>query len=141
VGNYSFSNVFSKEPAVIAGAVRSVLYVLVVMGLWVIDEKALAAIALALEVLLTLFVRQSSTSTADPQLTLGQSVRVEGRKDEPPPDAVVALVEDVAPGAGAVELAPLLKVARPQVREGETADEYVKRLDEWLDAEGDVAPL
>lgn len=63
MGRYDLGAIFEKEPAVIAGAVKSVLFVAVLFGLS-IGEQQLAGIALGLEVLLTLFVRQNSTSNA-----------------------------------------------------------------------------
>jgi hypothetical protein len=97
MGNYSFTNVFTKEPAAIAGAIRAVLLVLVLMGVFVIDEKQLAAIALALEVVLTLFVRQTSTSTSSPTLPVGTLVSNPEKPggDTPPPDLIVAPVTAV----------------------------------------------
>jgi len=99
MGRYDLKAVFDKEPAVIAGAIKSVLWVLVLVGLVSIGEQALAAIALTLEIVLSVFVRQNSTSTASPSLALGTAVtnpnKVGG--DEPPPDLVVARVQDVNP--------------------------------------------
>lgn len=60
---YDLKNILSKEPVAIAGAIRSVLFVLVLVGLIAIDEKVLAGIALAAEVVLGLFVRNSVTPT------------------------------------------------------------------------------
>lgn len=74
MGNYSITAIFTKEPIVIAGAIRSVLYVLVLLGLVVLGAEQLAAIALALEVVLGLFARQGSTSTVSPNLVVGTSV-------------------------------------------------------------------
>lgn len=74
MGNYSITAIFTKEPIVIAGAIRSVLYVLVLLGVIVLGAEQLAAIALALEVVLGLFARQGSTSTASPNLTVGTPV-------------------------------------------------------------------
>ena len=74
MGSYSLSNLFTKEPVVIAGAVRSILYVGILVGLVVLDDKQLAGIALALEVVLGLFARQTSTSSSQPTLTVGTSV-------------------------------------------------------------------
>lgn len=91
-GNYSLGNLFTKEPVVIAGAVRSVLYVLVLVGLIVLDEKALAAIALGLEVILGLFARTTSTSSTQPTLAVGTPVNagsaVVASVDPPPPPVV-----------------------------------------------------
>jgi hypothetical protein len=61
MGNYSLGNIFTKEPVAIAGAVRSILFVLVLLSVVVLDEKQLAGIALALELLLGLFVRSQVT--------------------------------------------------------------------------------
>lgn len=64
MGNYSILNLFTKEPVAIAGAVRSVLYVAVILGAIALDAEQLAAIALTLEVILGLFVRNAVTPTA-----------------------------------------------------------------------------
>jgi hypothetical protein len=50
MGNYSITNLFTKEPVVIAGAVRSILYVLVLLGAVALNAEQLAAIAIGLEV-------------------------------------------------------------------------------------------
>jgi len=65
VGNYSLRNIFTKEPVAIAGGLRSVLFVAVLLGAVLLDEKQLAGIALALELVLGLFARQSSTGNAN----------------------------------------------------------------------------
>lgn len=78
---YSIRNILTKEPVVIAGAVRSVLFVLVLMSLVVLDEKQLAGIALALEVVLGLFARQASTPVSSPTLAAGTEVSVKGSDD------------------------------------------------------------
>lgn len=83
MGRYSLRALFDKEPAVIAGVVRSVLFALVLAGLLVIDEKVLAASALALELVLTLFVRGSTTPTASPTLAAGTTVTVTTPDTEP----------------------------------------------------------
>jgi hypothetical protein len=94
MGNYSISALFTKEPVVIAGAVRSVLYVLVLLGLVAFDDKQLAAIALGLEVVLGLFARQTSTSSSQPTLTVGTPVNagaaVVASVDPPPPPVASA---------------------------------------------------
>lgn len=97
MGRYDPKAIFDKEPAVIAGAVRSVLWVGVLLGLITIGEQALAGVALVLELVLTLFVRQQSTSVASPSLQLGTLVSNPDKPggDEPPPDLVVARVDDV----------------------------------------------
>lgn len=61
MGRYSIFAIFEKEPAVIAGAVRVILMVLILADVLLWDEKLLAGVALALEVGLTLFVRNSVT--------------------------------------------------------------------------------
>jgi predicted deacylase len=93
MGNYSLTAIFTKEPVVIAGGIRSVLYVLVLLGLVVLEEKQLAAIALGLEVVLGLFVRQGSTSTVSPNLTVGTSVNAGAAvvaSVDPPPEPTAA---------------------------------------------------
>lgn len=57
MGRYSLRAVLDKEPAVIAGSIRSVLYVLVLLNVARLDAGQLAGIALGLELVLTLFVR------------------------------------------------------------------------------------
>ena len=92
MGNYDLTAIFTKEPVVIAGAVRSVLFVAVLMGVFVIDEKQIAGIALGLEVLLGLFVRSQSTPKADPTLTVGTSVNAGAAvvaSVSPPPEPTV----------------------------------------------------
>lgn len=89
MGNYSLTAIFTKEPVVIAGGIRSILYVLVLMGLVILDDKQLAGIALGLELLLGLFARQGSTSTTSPNLTVGTAVNdgaaVVASVNPPPP--------------------------------------------------------
>ena len=97
MGNYSLTNIFTKEPAVIAGAIRTVLLALVLLSIVAMDEKQLAGIALALEVILTLFVRSQSTPTAEPTLPVGTPVLNPAAPDgdTPPPDLIVARVDNV----------------------------------------------
>lgn len=78
---YSLGALFQKQPAVIAGTVRSVVWILVLLGIIALEEAALAAIALGLEAILTLFVVQTSTPTANAQLRSGTEVRVAGTND------------------------------------------------------------
>jgi hypothetical protein len=78
---YSIGNLFTKEPAVIAGAVRAILHTLVLAGIVVLDAPLLAGISLAIEVVLTLFVRHSVTPTAAPTLKAGTSVSVQDSSD------------------------------------------------------------
>jgi hypothetical protein len=61
---YSLLAILDKEPVVIAGAVRSLLFLAVLMGLIFLDEKQLAGIALAAELVLGLFVRSKVTPVA-----------------------------------------------------------------------------
>ena len=63
MGRYDFRALFDKEPAVIAGTIKSVLWIAVLFG-FSIGEQQLAAVALGLEAILTLFVRGNSTSNA-----------------------------------------------------------------------------
>ena len=93
MGNYSLTAIFTKEPVVSAGALRSILYVLILVGLIVLDEKQLAAIALALEVVLGLFARQGSTSTTSPNLVVGTPVNSGAAvvaSVDPPPEPVAS---------------------------------------------------
>lgn len=79
---YSLKAILGKQPAAIAGAVRAVLFVLVLAGVIVLDEKVLSGIALALEVVLSLFVFQTSTPVASPTLPSGTEVSVKGSEDK-----------------------------------------------------------
>lgn len=93
---YSLGAILDKNPSEIAGAVRSVLYVAVLAGLVVVDEKLLAATALGLEIVLGLFVRAKTTPTAAPQLRVGTEANagsaVVASKD-PPPEPTAAVPE------------------------------------------------
>lgn len=89
MGNYSLRNVLSKEPVVIAAAIRSVLFVLVLMSIITLDAPQLAGIALALELVLGLFTRASTTPVADPTLPSGTTVNVETPADQPNTTVVV----------------------------------------------------
>ena len=92
MGNYSPTNLFTKEPVVIAGAVRSVLYVLILVGWLHLTVEQLAGVALALELVLGLFARSTSTSTTQPTLSVGTPVNagaaVVASVDPPPPPTV-----------------------------------------------------
>ena len=95
MGNYSFSALFTKEPAVIAGALKSVLWVGVLIGLVSFDDKTLAGIGLVLELILGLFVRSQSTSSSQPTLAVGTTVNagsavVASVNPPPEPTATVA---------------------------------------------------
>ena len=78
---YSISAFLSKEPVAIAGALRSILYVLILAGILHMNAELLAAIALAAEIVLGLFARQASTPVAAPELPAGTEVKVEGTED------------------------------------------------------------
>lgn len=86
--------IFGRHPAAIAGAIRAVLLAFMAFGLKMQPEQ-LAAVMLAVEAVLTLFVHQNVTPLAAPKLALGTPVlvdRPEGYpEDQPPPDAVVQL--------------------------------------------------
>jgi len=94
MGNYSFTNLFTKEPVAIAGAVRSILYVLVLLNVAKLDAMQLAGIAIGMELLLGLFARQTSTSTSQPTLTVGTSVNAGSAvvaSVSPPPEPVAVV--------------------------------------------------
>jgi hypothetical protein len=57
---YAVSEILNKEPVAIAAALKTVLFVAVLFGL-AINEQQLAGIAIALEVVLGLFVRSKVT--------------------------------------------------------------------------------
>jgi hypothetical protein len=101
---YALGNLFTKEPAVIAGAIRTILWVLVLLGVVALQEAALAGIALALEVVLTLFVRQTVTPLSSPTLPIGTEVNMPGTSDtvivQPTPPGPVAVEGGADPNAG-----------------------------------------
>lgn len=78
---YDLKAILDKEPVVIASALRSILFVLVLASILIMDEKMLAAIALGAELLLGLFVRQASTSVSNPTLPAGTEVKVQGTEE------------------------------------------------------------
>lgn len=78
---YSLKAIFDKEPAAIAEAVRVILPVLVLLHLVQLDPVALAGIVLGVSALLTLFVRNASTSKKAPTLASGTEVSVAGSQD------------------------------------------------------------
>jgi hypothetical protein len=78
---YSIRNILTKEPAAIAEAVRAVMMVLVLANLWTPGDKLLAGIALAVSLVLTLFVRSRVTPTGAPTLEAGAEVAVKGSDD------------------------------------------------------------
>jgi hypothetical protein len=53
----------NAEPVAVAGALRAVLWALVLLGLIALDEKQLAAIAIAAELVLTLLTRSRVSPT------------------------------------------------------------------------------
>jgi hypothetical protein len=71
MGKYDPRAVFEKEPAVIAGAIRSILYGAVLLGYVTLTVEQLAGIAIGMEVVLQLFVRQTST----PNVTVAEIVQ------------------------------------------------------------------
>lgn len=79
---YSLGNFLQREPVAIAGALRSVLWLAVLLG-WIngLDEQALAGIALTAEIVLGLFARQASTSTSYPKLKAGTEVAIQDTTD------------------------------------------------------------
>lgn len=64
---YSLTAILEKEPVAIAASIRSLLFIGVLSGLLVMDEQLLAAIALAAELILGLFVRAQVFPTATVQ--------------------------------------------------------------------------
>ncbi len=79
---YSIGALLQKEPAAIAAALKSILFVAVLAGLVVIDAEVLAGVALAAELVLSLFVRNVSTSVAQPTLPAGTEVSIKGTEDK-----------------------------------------------------------
>lgn len=57
-------NPLENEPVAIAAAIRAVLHSLVLLGVIVLDEAALASISLALELVLTLVLRSAVSTRA-----------------------------------------------------------------------------
>lgn len=94
---YSIGALFQKQPAVIAGAIRAVLAVLILAKVITLDIAVLASGALAIEVLLSLFVYSQSTSAAYPSLAQGTEVSVQGTQDkviiQPTPPGPVGINE------------------------------------------------
>lgn len=70
---YNLKAILDKQPVAIAGALRSVLFVLVLAGLLVMDEKLLAAIALTAEIVLGLFVWNGSTPNSTARVNEAQA--------------------------------------------------------------------
>jgi hypothetical protein len=93
---YSIRAILEKEPAVIAEAIRTILLLLVAFGVVSIGEQNLALVAIAVSVLLQLFVRQASTSKAQPTLAAGTEVSVANSEDK-------VIIETSPPGPVGVE--------------------------------------
>jgi len=96
MGIYDPRALFQKEPAVVAGAIRTVLYGAVIMGIVHLTAEQLAGIAVGLEVVLGLFVRQSST----PNVTVAQIVNTPPTGTGPIAAAQVAGVDTTKPAGG-----------------------------------------
>lgn len=94
MGNYSITAIFQKEPAVIAGAIRTVLYGAVILGVIHLEAEQLAGIAVGLEVVLGLFVRQSST----PNVKVAEIVTTPPTASGPIAAAEAAGVDTSKPG-------------------------------------------
>lgn len=62
---YSLKNLWSKEPVAIAEAVRTVLFVAVLLNVLILESAQLAGIALVVSVVLSLFVRSNVTAPAN----------------------------------------------------------------------------
>lgn len=54
---YDFRNILNAEPAAVAEAIRQMLFVGVLLGIFVLDAPQLAGIASAISLVLSLFVR------------------------------------------------------------------------------------
>ena len=80
---YSLRAILEKEPVAIASALRSVLFIGVLAGLFLMDEKLLAGIALAAELVLNLFVRNATTPTATATVNEAQAY-AQGSEDAAP---------------------------------------------------------
>lgn len=78
---YSLNALLQKQPVAIAGALRSVLYVLILAGVLHMGTELLAGIALAAEIVLGLFAWNGSTPTANPTLERGTEVKVAGSEE------------------------------------------------------------
>lgn len=81
---YSPKALLTKQPVAIASAVRQALYVAVLMGLLILDEKMLAGIAFLVEIGLGLFVWSSVVPAAkvkEEQLTVIEEVQEEPLAD------------------------------------------------------------
>ena len=96
MGRYSPTEIFQKEPAVISGAIRTVLYGAVILGYVHLTVEQLAGIAVGLEVVLGLFVRQSST----PNITVAEIVKTPPTAAGPIAAAEAAGVDTTKPAGG-----------------------------------------
>lgn len=70
---YNLKAILDKQPVAIASALRSVLFVLVLAGLLVMDEKLLASIALTAEIVLALFVWNGSVPVSTARVNEAQA--------------------------------------------------------------------
>jgi hypothetical protein len=93
---YSIRAILEKQPAAIAGGIRAVLSVLVLAGLLNLGEELLAGVYLGAEVILGLFVYQTSTPVASPTLPAGTEVAVKGTEDK-------VVIAETPPGPTGVE--------------------------------------
>lgn len=66
-------NLLESEPVAIAAAVRAVLHSLVLLGVIVLDEAALAGISLAIELVLSLFLRNAVSTNATVQAVAAEA--------------------------------------------------------------------
>ena len=96
MGIYDPRALFSKEPAVVAGAIRTVLYGAIILGVVHLTAEQLAGIAVGLEVVLGLFVRQSST----PNVKVAEIVNTPPAAAGPIAAAQAAGVDTTKPAGG-----------------------------------------
>lgn len=78
---YRLTAIFQKQPVAIAATVRSLILVAVLVGVVTVTEQQLAGIALAVELVLGLFVWNASTPVASPTLPSGTEVAIQGSED------------------------------------------------------------
>ena len=71
MGRYDPREIFNREPVVIAGTIRTLLYGAVIFGYVQLTVEQLAQAAIILEAVLGLFVRGSST----PNVTVAEIVK------------------------------------------------------------------
>lgn len=96
MGIYDPRAIFQKEPAVVAGAIRTVLYGAVILGIVHLTPEQLAAIAIGLEAILGVFVRQSST----PNVKVAEIVQTPPTAAGPIAAAEAAGVDTSKPAGG-----------------------------------------